>query len=191
MAARRKLDRRRDDLCGVALRKRVRSATLSFVRRLSEPLRTAVLNIGPLDMILVKENIVQLPNVDNLSAFSPLFESALVLVRCDHVARVIVNANHGGVRRILHVIQASDDIFLRDKIEDFGLNFLGSKLRAPRCGEAVSWGRAYFITPAGLKSPSNSWSSQFAALFLLTDAAEIFSRIAPANFVKGNLTCIA
>jgi hypothetical protein len=26
---------------------------------------------------------------------SPLFEIALVLVRLDHVARVIVNANHG------------------------------------------------------------------------------------------------
>jgi hypothetical protein len=37
---------------------------------------------------------------------------------------------------------------------------VGQRLRAPRCGEAVSWGHAYFITPAGLKSPSNSWPSQ-------------------------------
>jgi hypothetical protein len=37
---------------------------------------------------------------------------------------------------------------------------VGQRMRAPRCGEAVSWGRAYFITLAGLKSPSNSWPSQ-------------------------------
>jgi hypothetical protein len=34
-------------------------------------------------------------NVSDGQPLSPLFEIALVLVRLDHVARRIVNANHG------------------------------------------------------------------------------------------------
>jgi hypothetical protein len=36
--------------------------------------RAAVLNVGPLDMILVKENIVQLPLIDHFSASAAFVE---------------------------------------------------------------------------------------------------------------------
>ncbi len=40
----------------------------------SERLRPAVLNIRPVDMILVKENTVQLPSINHFSASAALIE---------------------------------------------------------------------------------------------------------------------
>jgi hypothetical protein len=49
----------------VALRKRAWSAARSFF---SERLRPAVLNVRPVDVIFVKENIVELPLVNHFPA---------------------------------------------------------------------------------------------------------------------------
>jgi hypothetical protein len=69
MATHRKSDRRRDDLCAVALRKR---AALSLVGWFSQPLRAAVLNVWPLDVVFMKENIVESPHIDHFSALLAL-----------------------------------------------------------------------------------------------------------------------
>jgi hypothetical protein len=57
MAANRKSDQRRACRCAVALR----------LNASSNLLRPAVLNIWPVDVIFVKENIVQLPLIDHFS----------------------------------------------------------------------------------------------------------------------------
>jgi hypothetical protein len=58
MAAHPKSDQSRACRCAVAPRKRVWNAARSFF---SERLRPAVLNVRSVDVIFVKENIVQLP----------------------------------------------------------------------------------------------------------------------------------
>jgi hypothetical protein len=58
MGAHRKLDRRRAYRCAVGLRKR---AGCSFF----DAERAAVLDVWPLDMIFVKDNVIQLPLIDH------------------------------------------------------------------------------------------------------------------------------
>jgi hypothetical protein len=63
MAAHRKLDRRRDDLCGGGLGKSAWNTARSFF----DSERPAVLNIRPVNVIFVKENIIELPHVDHFA----------------------------------------------------------------------------------------------------------------------------
>jgi hypothetical protein len=61
-----------------------------------------------------------------------------VLVGLDHVASIIVNTNHSGVWGcILHIIEALDNVFCVDKVEDSGLKFFGSDCEYFGVGEAV------------------------------------------------------
>jgi hypothetical protein len=67
MAAHRKLDQRRDDLCVVAPHRRVACSFFDSERH-------TILDVGPVDMIFVKENIVELPLIDHFSASAAFVE---------------------------------------------------------------------------------------------------------------------
>jgi len=66
---------------------------------------------------------------------SPLFEIALVLVRCDHIVRVIVNANHSimwadAVDRILELPPQGDKVSKEKADADQSNSNTGLKLDA-------------------------------------------------------------
>ena len=60
-----------------------------------------------------------------------------MLVRFDHVASVIVNASHSGVRPHPAHHSGVDNVFCVDKVEDSGLKLFGNDCEHSPVGEAV------------------------------------------------------
>ena len=72
MGARQRLDQSRICRCVVALHKPAWSAARSFF--VSDRLRPAILDVRPVDVIFVEENIVELPLIDHFPALLALIE---------------------------------------------------------------------------------------------------------------------
>src|ERR1700730_11365991 len=85
---------------------------------------------------------------------SLLFELAYLLMRFNHVARFIVNANHGGEGPHPAHHSGVDNVFFVDKVEDSGLEFFGSDCEhSPVGGGGYRIGRGEEVDTAPREVP--------------------------------------